>query len=185
LAVLILSVALAGCATNRAAKNLQRYVATQKPRAQAGAVKWSEYYRGLYNQGSAAGLPGDTLGRMNEAIRDAEQYEAGTISESEFNYRQRALNAADKSAQQQRAQQARQNSMAQMVAGAQLMQASGPYTLPQPQPIPQPQQVATPPAVIMGFLQGQSVSGALRYCRYSNGVVSTVSVAAFCPMSTQ
>lgn len=179
LAILFVAVALSGCATNRAAKNLRQYVEIQKPRAQAGMIQWSSYYRGLYGLASAAGAPGDTLGRMNEAIRDAEQFEAGAITESEFEYRQRALGAADRSAQQQRAQQAQQNSAARMAIAAQLMQASGPRTL------SPPSTVASPVGTIMGVLESDSENGMLRYCRYSNGVVTTIRITDLCPLNTK
>jgi hypothetical protein len=174
---LILSAALAGCATNPAAGNLQRYVATQKPRAEAGDIKWSEYFRGAYNLGLLANVPGDTLERLNNGIHSADLYESGAISKAEFDYQRRALGAADITAQQGRVRQARQASAAQFAAGYQLMQASQPHTLPQAQP--------TPPMVLMGFLQGESINGTLRYCRYSNGVVNTIGVASLCPLNTQ
>jgi hypothetical protein len=174
---LILAAALAGCASNPVVGNLQRYVATQKPRAEAGEIKWSEYFQGAYNLGVLANVPGDTLERLNNGAHSAELYESGAISKAEFDYQRRALGAADITAQQGRAQQARQASAAQLAAGYQMMQTSQPHTLPQAQP--------APPTVLMGFLQGQSTNGTLRYCRYSNGVVTTIGVVALCPLNTQ
>jgi hypothetical protein len=39
--------------------------------------------------------------------------------------------------------------------------------------------------VLPGYLKSQSVNGSLRYCSYSNGVVSTVASVTLCPMNTQ
>jgi hypothetical protein len=179
--VVLFLLALTACAAGGSTtRYVEEYVAYKRPLAERGTLPWSDYYRGLYNLSAQAGAPGDFLGRVNDAIRDAEQYEAGTITESEFNYRQRALNAANMAAGQRRAQQAQQTNAAQLAVAAQLLQASGPHTLPSPQP-----QVATSPAVILGFLQNQSVNGALRYCRYSNGVVTTIRSVDLCPVNTQ
>jgi long-subunit fatty acid transport protein len=37
-------------------------------------------------------------------------------------------------------------------------------------------------AFATAFLVGQSTSGQLRYCKYSNGAVMTVDVADLCPL---
>lgn len=181
---LAVALLLAGCATapqqNWNAIAAQDYVATNKPLAEAGTLKWSEYYKGAYRVAGAAGAHGTTLARLNEVIRDAEQYEAGTISKSEFEYRQRAARAQETSADQYRAAQARaeqaQLGAVQLAAGLQMMQASQPRTISQPAP--------SAPMVLMGFLQNQSVNGLLRYCRYSNGVVNTISSTDLCPLNT-
>lgn len=188
-AAILLSLAiLNGCA---AAPSLQyqeykSYVAENLPRAKSGELKWSEYFNAVYSKASAANAPGDTLRQMNEAIRMAQRYEAGTITKEEFDYQRRAghaeaLVAAEQAAAQSTAQKSAE-STAMLAAGLQMMQASGPYTI----PVMAPQQpVMTQASPILGFLQGNSVSGALRYCRYSNGVVSTVAVTQFCPNSTK
>ena len=36
---------------------------------------------------------------------------------------------------------------------------------------------------LMGFLESESVNGMNRYCKYSNGVILTVSAVALCPLS--
>lgn len=38
-------------------------------------------------------------------------------------------------------------------------------------------------AFSMGFLQGQSTNGMLRYCKYSNGVIITINIVELCPLS--
>lgn len=175
-AALILVSMLAGCATNEAARNLHNYAATERPRAQSGAIKWSEYYRGAYSLAIAANAPGDALGRLNESIRNSELYESGAIDKSQFEYRQRAIASAQKAQEDMNAQEEQARRTAQLAAAAQILQASGPHTLEQP---------SVSPAGIMGMLQSQSANGTLRYCRYSNGVVTTISIVSLCPLNTQ
>lgn len=185
--------ALAGCANEaqlvqqRAIEHAKAYVAENKPRAQRGELSWSSYYRGGYEFFSRAGAPGDMLARINEAIRDSEEYEQGKISLSEFEYRKRALEAKDRTARQGYAEQEEQQRAiraqqvaTQIAAAAQIMQASA------PRPLAPPVQVASAPSnVIMGFLQAQSTNGMLRYCKYTNGVVNTINLVELCPLNTQ
>jgi hypothetical protein len=70
----------------------------------------------------------------------------------------------------------KQSSDALLATGAQLMQASVPHTL---------TPAAAPASIIPGNLQSQSTSGALRYCKYSNGVVNTINIVNLCPLNTQ
>lgn len=187
-AAIVLLMALAGCAAAPTRQMLEynAYVSENLPRAERGEVKWSEYYTGLYARASDAGAPGDVLLRMNELIRSAQQREAGAITKEEFDYRRRAIKAEQQIASQRAAERdaakrsaATADNIAMMAAGVQMMQASGPHTLPQSAP------AVASPSSIMGFLQGQSVSGFLRYCRYSNGVVTTLASTTLCPMNTQ
>lgn len=185
--------ALAGCANEaqlvqkRAIEHANAYVAENKPRAEKGEIPWSSYYRGGYEFFSRAGAPGDMLARINEAIRDSEEYEQGKISLNEFEYRKRALQAQEQTARQGYAQQEEQEralraqqAAVQIAAAAQIMQASA------PRPLALPAQVAPAPSnVITGFLQAQSTNGMLRYCKYTNGVVNTINLVDLCPMSTQ
>ncbi|MES2148622.1 MAG: hypothetical protein V4508_02405 [Pseudomonadota bacterium] len=64
-----------------------------------------------------------------------------------------------------------------IAAGLALMQANQPHTLAQP--------AAAPASPIPGMLQTQTVNGFLRYCRYSNGVITTIASTTLCPMNTQ
>jgi hypothetical protein len=183
LASLFLVASLAGCAYaehQQAVRHVHSYVADKRPMAERGDIKWSDYYKGLYNFLSAANAPGATLGQANEMIRVAGNYEAGRISKEDFEYARRDADAKSRTAAQALAQEQAQLGAAQMVAGAQLMQASGPRVL-------APQVVAPAPsnAGIVGFLQSQSTNGNLRYCRYNNGVVNTINIVDLCPLNTQ
>ena len=61
----------------------------------------------------------------------------------------------------------------------QLRRDSGPYVI---EPM-QPSQ-ARPVGGMAGFLVDQKISGNLRYCQYSNSVVTTVNVMNFCPQKS-
>lgn len=180
---LLLAFLLAGCGAveqRQAVRHAETYIADKKPMAERGELAWSEYYKGLYNFLMWANAPGDTLGRVNEMTRVAQDYEAGKITKDEFDYRRRAVQAETRTADQTRAQQQAQASASQMAVAAQLLQASGPRVI-----VPQPVAPAPSGAGIVGFFQSQSTSGNLRYCRYSNGVVTTINVVELCPMNTQ
>lgn len=181
-AVLVMALLLTGCAGIRQDTAVRNYIDTTRPLAVNGSLKWSEYYERLYNLGAIHNMPGDSLARVNEAIRNAQQYEAGAITRDEFDYRMRALDATHRGAEQARMEQVRaqeaQLATAQMAAGLQLMQASQPHVL------APAVSTATAPVGLMGFLQSQSVNGFLRYCKYSNGVINTISSVSLCPLST-
>lgn len=174
---------------------LKEYVATQRPLMDSGQLLASTYYKGLYSRFLALNAPAEQLERGARLIRYSEMYETGSIDKSEFEYRRRLILAEEKSAiqsaeraaqaqerinEQQEAERKQQNTNALLSTAAQLLQASGPHTL---APTVSPQ--ASPPGVVAGFLQSQSVNGFLRYCRYSNGIVNTISVTTLCPLSTQ
>lgn len=176
-------------------KDLREYAAAQKPLVDSGQLLASTFYSGLYSRLLNSGAPADSLERMSRMIRYAEMYESGSIDKSEYDYKRRLIQAEQVSAEQsaQVAAQARdiadrqaaeagqrQRSNAVLATAAQLLQSSGPRTLG-----PAPGVAMSPPGVIAGFLQSQSENGFLRYCRYSNGVVNTVSVTTLCPMSAQ
>jgi hypothetical protein len=176
--VMIAAMLLAGCATQQQ-HALQDYIAANKPRAIAGTMKWSDFYRGGYNLAAQANVSGDSLARINDAIRDADLYESGAITQREFEYRQRSLQADQKAAEDKQAAVRSAQVASQIVATAQLMQASQPQVLAHPIP------AISPTGGVVGFLQNQSVNGMLRYCRYSNGVVVTISSVSLCPLNTQ
>jgi hypothetical protein len=176
---------LAGCASrpSRQAVEFQNYIAQQKPRAQAGEIKWSKYYADLYLKAAAAGSPGFRLYSINQASGAALRYEAGEINKDQFDYEIRAIRAADTSAgdaamaqERDEANQRAQLGVNQMAAGVALMQASQPRPI-TPLPVPQA------PTTTYGGLRSQSINGQLKYCRYSNGVVTTISSWANCPYS--
>lgn len=139
---ILLTLLLAGCATNTPPAKDPRvssywlWVNTQRPLAEAGQLKWSEYYKGLYDRYVALGAPSEVLRLVNEANWAAQKYESGATSKEEFEYRQRDLRAQlDAVGQQMRDRdQARQKAAAaeqraSMIAALQLMQATQPRPL--------------------------------------------------------
>jgi len=169
------------------------YIETHRSIAEAGEINWSAYFRGLYSRMVNLNAPGDMLERTSRMIRDAELYEAGSIDRSEFEYRQRSMNVQQANADRARENAARadaiiaqqqvdardqQRSSAVLAVAAQLLQAGAPRAL---APVP----MAAAPAGLMGFLQDQSINGTLRYCKYSNGIVNTISVMQICPLNSQ
>lgn len=184
IAVVLAAFLMTGCASQmqqrQAVQDTKNYISENKPRAQRGEMSWTVYLKGLYSHVSSTGAPGDTLSRINEAIRAAEDYENGRIPKSDFEYRIRQLDSQDRSASQMREQQAAQTRSAQLAAAAQYFQANA-----QRSPVTTPAAATVPAAGLIGFLQSQSVNGFLRYCRYSNGVVNTINSVELCPLNTQ
>jgi len=60
----------------------------------------------------------------------------------------------------------------QMQQTLQIMNSMQPRTAPQQSP-----------AMMQGFLQQNTQNGAVRYCKYSNGVITTISSVNLCPLS--
>lgn len=121
---------LSGCGAyaerQQSVRHAETYIADKKPLAERGELKWSEYYKGLYQFFVWADAPGDVLSRVNDLSRVAQDYEAGYITKDDFDYRRRAAEAENRSAGQARAQQ---QSAAQLALAAQILQASGPRVL--------------------------------------------------------
>lgn len=83
---------LLGCASQQIAK----WASDTRPLAESGKLKWSEYYSQLYQQVLAAPIPnkGSTLENVNNMILISQGFEAGKISKDDFDYFQRASQAA-------------------------------------------------------------------------------------------
>jgi outer membrane biogenesis lipoprotein LolB len=70
-------------------------------------------------------------------------------------------------------------SLQQQQRNQQIIQSMQPYTIPQQKIHPQQ------PMVLTGFLQQTVDNGNVRYCKYSNGVINTISTVSLCPLNTQ
>ena len=180
--IILMAIFIAGCGAmeqRQAVRHAENYVADKKPMAERGEILWSDYYKGLYNFFIAADAPGAVLAQVNEMGRVAENYEAGRISKSDFDYERRVAEVRTRGAAQARAYEQAQLGAAQTLATAQLLQATAPrpaYVAP----------AAAPAGFgLVGFIKSQSTNGMLRYCTYSNGVVKTVNSIDLCPMDTQ
>jgi hypothetical protein len=146
--VAVLTTIIAGCASpNRVAQSnpqmaeLQFYVASNKPRAENGEMKWSDYYSGLYERHVAAHTPTELIQVVNKMLWNAQRYEAGAISKDEFDFRQRDLRLEGNAVMQRQAAAAQAQQLAQQQAqtalALQLIQASQPKPLTMT-PIPSP-----------------------------------------------
>lgn len=98
LALAIVLIITAGCAaphrnaqTNPAIADLQFYISSNKPRAESGAMKWSDYYTGLYERHVAASMPPELIQGVNKLWWNAQQYDKNAISKDEFEFKQREL----------------------------------------------------------------------------------------------
>lgn len=190
LTVLALSLfLLAGCATSN--PNLaayQAYIATNRPHAEHGDIKWSEYYEGLYRTGTAAGMAPFAQYRLNDMIRYAQQYEAGTLTKEEFDYQRRAANAAN-NADSQAAREREQDRSAAiaatlLAASATMQQAPAPYQVIQPVRL----QSSGVTAMHTGRQKSvQTITGQFGYqCEYNYlGKLFTRVFTGMCPSSVQ
>ena len=133
--------ALVGCATSsnpprgdaRIAE-LQSYIASQKPLAQNGQIKWSDYYAGLIDRHIQISTPLDMVEMMRLMLLNAQQMERGVITADEFEYRQQELRTRVASAAQQYQAQAQAQRQADVALAMQFMQRNQitPYQIPAP-----------------------------------------------------
>jgi hypothetical protein len=133
LALAVFVTLIAGCATpsgntrsNPQMDELKFYIASNKPRAESGAMKWSEYYSGVYQRHVAAHTSPELIQVVNKLLWNAQQYESGAISKEEFDFRQRDLRLEGDTLMQRRAAAAQAQQQAQTALALQLMQASQP-----------------------------------------------------------
>lgn len=90
--VLSIFLALVGCES--APHN--QFADVNRPLAEQGKMKWSDYYQGLYDAALASNVPnkGQIMGRANSMIQAALAYEDRKISEQQFAYFRREVQAA-------------------------------------------------------------------------------------------
>ena len=92
---MIAVLALAGCAVAER-HDFAQYIANNKPLAEAGTIKWSDYYKGAYEKLSAMGSKpgvGQSMLVVNSMIDAALSYESGKISKEQFDSIQREAKA--------------------------------------------------------------------------------------------
>ena len=180
----VLMVLLTACASQPSGAVLayKQYIDQNKPLAKSGAIKWSDYFLGVYQRAAAAGAPGRALSNMNDMIAQAKRYEAGEITKDQFDHLGREMQANERDREtSERAQSlavaAEQQNLGvqQFAAGMALIQAS------QPQPYYQapPQPIRSPTGG--SPLKSSTYSNGMRYCSYYNGVVNTISNSYNCP----
>lgn len=103
--IVLLAVLLVGC-VNPQVKELRDWTAAEKPRAERGEIKWSEYYKAAYSRLEMTNLPdkGQGMEWLNLLIQAAQLYESGGFTKNEFENFQRTMKAAaQKSADEQSA----------------------------------------------------------------------------------
>lgn len=178
---LITLVCLGGCASQptQEYKDFAAYIDSERPRAERGEVKWTDYYLGLYSRALVAKAPTYYLMAASDWIKTAQKLERGEITMEDFqNYRRdqgiQLTAAANAHQAQQRAYQDAQqaNALANMATTLQIMNAM------------QPQPISLAPAGSY-HLRMQNVQGNFRYCTYANNVVVTVRLPGACPNSVQ
>lgn len=83
---------LVGCTTTNA---VNEYVIKNKPLVEQGLMKWSDYYKGAFDQTMNSNVvnKGRTMGRLNVLIQAAQSYEANAISKDQFDYLRREAQA--------------------------------------------------------------------------------------------
>lgn len=95
--VVIIALIAVGCATAEV-KQYRQENERQRALAASGAMKWSDYYKGVYKRTSE--VPGldhraERLTRLNILIGAALDYEKGTISKDRFEAVQREVQIAE------------------------------------------------------------------------------------------
>lgn len=86
-------IGITGCASqatreqNARIDEIKTYLATQKPLAQQGKIKWSDYYGGLRVRDINAGVSYDVVHLVSEMMFSAQKFERGEISKEEFDLR--------------------------------------------------------------------------------------------------
>lgn len=85
---------LVGCATTNV---VNEYAIKNKPLAEQGLMKWSDYYKGAYDQTMNSNVTnkGRTMGRLNVLIQAAQSYEANAITKDQFDHLRREAQAAN------------------------------------------------------------------------------------------
>jgi hypothetical protein len=99
--VMLAVVLLSGCGVNP----VNTYAGTNRPLAEQGVIKWSDYYKGLYSSVANSNTPGRgrTMARANVMIMAAISYEAGSITRDQFEYLRRDVQAGEASDSEQAA----------------------------------------------------------------------------------
>jgi hypothetical protein len=90
--LLILALLISGCATNQSKHTLaEKYASANLPLANAGELKWSQYYLGLYKKLELESYinTGNQLVICNELIDISKSYEADLITKEQFESKRR------------------------------------------------------------------------------------------------
>lgn len=135
--ILFLCGIIAGCAAprNPQADAYRSYIAVNKPLAEQGAMKWSDYYSQAYQHALPLQSPLKpvALEQFSKLIGHAKDYEAGKISKEQFEFYRREAQIAQSRAEQDldfRMKQQQQISDASTTGAAmQLLQMGQPHTL--------------------------------------------------------
>jgi hypothetical protein len=96
---LLTTVLIIGCASTAnnqyAITPSKQYSDANYPKVQSGEMKWSDYYKGLYEKVSTERnlTTGDELLALNGLISSAQDYESNKISKDEFDSKRREAQA--------------------------------------------------------------------------------------------
>jgi len=164
-AALISAAVLSGCAAPTQVSSpdprvveFRNYVSANRPRAEAGQIKWSDYYSGGYQRAVDANFPGEYLALLNQMIWNSQQFESGKISQEEFQFKQRDNSAQQRTLLQRTAEAEQIQQQARTMQAVQLMQAMQPKPLtlaPLPAIAPSPSTPSTINQGVSAFWTGK------------------------------
>jgi hypothetical protein len=123
---LVACIVLVGCAQMET-QRIRNWTQQNKPMAQSGAMAWSEYYTGLYNQ--IAMVPDNINGKgfylqASAALIDAAKaYEDGKITKDDFESFQRTMTGKEAEYQEQVRRSNAQSAMNAAIVYNQFLQA--------------------------------------------------------------
>lgn len=173
----ILGIALiAGCAT--APTPAVQYAYANRPLAESGAMKWSDYYTGLYSAILQSNQSGKSqlMARASSMIDTAKAYERGELSADQFESKRRQMQTAqvaDDQAAQDRARLAL-IAASKNLADSTARGAESAYQIVQPVSAAAPRPAVTPYVATAYFTGKQQQVQTVTYqygwsCEYSYG----------------
>ena len=92
--LLVSALLITGCATAPAQPEFVTFALANRPLAESGQLKWSDYYLNLYRVGARSGMAVGQQSRVNDLISYAQQYERGSMTKDEFENRRRLAQIA-------------------------------------------------------------------------------------------
>ena len=158
---LVVALALSGCASSQM-NDLNAWAATALPQAKAGDIKWSDYYKTLFDKLSAIPSHPDKgiyMQMSSAMIKVSQDYEAGQLTKDQFDEAQRAAISQSATIEGQRSAQSRAYWAAALLkAGSDMSQNSQNYYRQQQQTVP----TYKPPVVC----ESRAVNGSIQtVCR--------------------
>jgi hypothetical protein len=102
---------------------LQQYISTQRPRAESGEIKWSQYYDYLQKLYVDAQMPYEAFKVINRLYNDARLCEDGRMSQEEFQNRRQIARGVLEEIRQREVRSEQERQQANIALAAQIMQS--------------------------------------------------------------